>query len=173
MKIGLLGGSFNPAHVGHLYISEIALKKLKLDQVWWLVSPLNPLKKKEDMMDFTLRLDHAQAIAGRNPKIKVLGIEVELGTRYTVDTIKRLKKKFPHVEFFWLMGTDNLLQFTRWKKWQHILDLAEVHVFDRDDDFYRATKSRAYLRYPNRITYHKIRKNSASSTEIRRLTKVK
>lgn len=167
MRVGLLGGSFNPAHQGHLHISNIALKKLKLDQVWWLVSPQNPLKKKDDMMDFSLRLDHAAAIVGVNPKIKVLGIEMELGTRYTVDTLKRLKKKFPNIEFYWLMGADNLIQLPKWKKWQHILDLAPIHVFDRADYFYKAIKSRAYQMYRNRIHYHKIRKNPLSSTEIR------
>lgn len=166
-KIGLLGGSFNPAHEGHLHISEIALKKLGLSQVWWLVSPQNPLKKKEDMMDFSLRLDHAAAIAGDNPRIKVSGLEVELGTRYTVDTIKRLKKKFPQYEFYWLMGTDNLIQLPKWKKWEHILDLAHVHVFDRDDQFYQAIHGKAFKKHPEQITYHNIRKNPLSATLIR------
>lgn len=168
MKIGLLGGSFNPAHDGHLHISKIALKKLGLGQLWWLVSPQNPLKTSDDMMDFALRMDHAGAIVGDHPHIKVLGIEVELNTRYTADTIKKLKQRYPQHEFIWLMGTDNLLQFPRWKKWEEICELAEIHVFDRDKDFHKAMRGKAMMKYKDRIHYHYIRKNPLSATEIRK-----
>ncbi len=168
MKIGLLGGSFNPAHAGHLHISEIALKTLGLKQVWWLVSPQNPLKSKSDMADFSTRFKKAKAIAADNPHIKVLDIEMALGTRYTVDTLKRLQQKFPKTEFVWLMGADNLIQLPKWKKWEEILQLAEVHVFDRDEHFYKAVKELAYQKHPGRIHYHLIRKHPVSGTAIRR-----
>jgi len=170
LKIGLLGGSFNPAHAGHLHISEIALKKLGLAQVWWLVSPQNPLKPRTEMMDFEKRFASAVKAKGQNPKIKVSDIEAKFGTRYTVDILRRLKAKFPHYEFVWLMGADNLLQLPKWKNWQEILRLVPIHVFDRAQFFHQAVSSRAYSQYKGRITYHNIRKNPFSATGIR-LTK--
>lgn len=168
MKIGLLGGSFNPAHEGHLHISKVALKKLGLDQLWWLVSPQNPLKSSDDMMDFALRMDHAGAVAGETPKIKVLGIEVELNTRFTADTIHKLRLRYPYYEFVWLMGTDNLIQLPQWKKWKEICEQVEIHVFDRNEDFHRAVRGKAMMQYKDRINYHYIRKNPLSATEIRK-----
>ena len=165
MKIGLLGGSFNPAHAGHLHISEIALKKLGLNQVWWLVSPQNPLKDK--IGKFEERLDAAKKLTARNPKIKVLDLENKFGTQYTIDTLKRLKTKFPHYEFVWLMGADNLIQLPKWKRWEEILKLVPIQVFDRAEYFYKAIGQLAYQKHKSRIKYHKIRKHPASATEIR------
>jgi len=117
LRIGLLGGSFDPAHEGHLYVSEVARRALKLDQVWWLVSPGNPLKPEPQ--PFEVRLRRARLVA-HPPYIQVTGIERELGTRYTIDTVRALQARFPKVEFVWLMGSDNLLQFSRWRRWQQI-----------------------------------------------------
>lgn len=171
MKIGLLGGSFNPAHEGHLHISKIALHKLGLNQLWWLVSPQNPLKSTEDMADFALRYDHACAIAAGHPQIKVLGIEAELGTVFTADTIARLKQKFQQHSFVWLMGADNLVQLPRWKHWERICQQVNIHVFDRNEHLYEAMKGKAVAKYPNKIHYHHIRKNSQSATQIRQANK--
>src|SRR6201996_4099248 len=102
LTIGLLGGSFDPAHDGHLYVSEIARKLLKLDFVWWLVSPGNPLTPEPGAL--AARLARAGAAARHHPFIRVTGIEQRLGTRYTIDTVKALKRRFPHVHFVWLMG---------------------------------------------------------------------
>lgn len=168
MKIGLLGGSFNPAHDGHLHISEIALKTLGLMQVWWLVSPQNPLKSRKDMMSLKERMASAKAVTRHNPQIRVTDIEVKLRTQYTADTLMRLKLKYPQHEFFWLMGADNLVQLPKWKKWQKIIKLAEIHVFDRSDYLYKGVKGRAFSHYPHRIKYHHIRKHPASATEIRK-----
>ena len=165
MKIGLLGGSFNPAHGGHLHISEIALKKLGLSQIWWLVSPQNPLK--ENSNNYAARFLSAQKIAAKNPKIKVLDIERKLGTNYTFDTVKRLKQKFPQDDFVWLMGADNLVQLPKWKKWQELVQTVPIHVFDRAELLYKALNSAAYRKYPLSITYHHIRKSPISATEIR------
>ncbi|PIR32637.1 MAG: nicotinic acid mononucleotide adenylyltransferase, partial [Alphaproteobacteria bacterium CG11_big_fil_rev_8_21_14_0_20_44_7] len=103
MKIGLLGGSFNPAHAGHLYISEVAIRQLGLQQLWWLVSPQNPLKSTTDMMSFEKRFESAQKIA-RHPKIIVSDIERRLGTQYTADTLSALRRRFRGDKFVWIMG---------------------------------------------------------------------
>ncbi len=130
LRIGLLGGSFNPAHEGHVYASVLALKQLDLDFVWWLVSPQNPLKDTAGMGDFSARLLAASGIAD-NPRIVVSGIEASLGTRFTVDTLAALKRRFPGIHFVWLMGTDNLMQMPRWRDWREIFALVPVAVVAR------------------------------------------
>jgi nicotinate-nucleotide adenylyltransferase len=130
MKIGLLGGSFNPAHDGHLAMSLYALKQLGLDQVWWLVSPQNPLKSSDNMALLDQRVDSAAKIAV-NPHLIVTAIESKLGTRYTADTLRALKLRFPRVGFVWLMGADNLRQIPQWKHWQDIFHAVPVAVFRR------------------------------------------
>ncbi|MBM3488304.1 MAG: nicotinate-nucleotide adenylyltransferase, partial [Alphaproteobacteria bacterium] len=130
MRIGLLGGSFNPAHEGHRHISLLALKHLHLDEVWWLVSPQNPLKSSDGMAPFAERMEGAQRIA-RHPSILVSDIEQRLGTRYTADTLKALRRCFPRIEFVWLMGADNLVQISRWQRWTKIFGMMPIAVFDR------------------------------------------
>jgi nicotinate-nucleotide adenylyltransferase len=130
LKIGLLGGSFNPAHDGHLAMSLYALKHLGLDRVWWLVSPQNPLKPNDGMAGFERRITEAQRIAC-HPRLTVSGIEAELGTCFTADTLRALKNRFPGVNFVWLMGADNLRQIPRWKDWQSIFHTVPVAVFRR------------------------------------------
>jgi len=128
MRIGLLGGSFDPAHGGHLYVSEIARKALNLDYVWWLVSPGNPLKPMPDALG--VRMMRARHIA-RDRHIFVTDIETQLGTRYTVDTVTALQKRFPRVHFVWLMGSDNLEHFSRWRRWRDIADRIPIAVVRR------------------------------------------
>ncbi len=125
-----MGGSFNPAHQGHLAMTLHALRRLQLDQVWWLVSPQNPLKPEKGMASLVARMSGARNMT-RHPRILVTDIEDQLGTRYTVDTLKQLKRRFPHTNFIWLMGADNLKQLPRWKKWQEIFALVPVAVFRR------------------------------------------
>lgn len=132
MKIGLLGGSFNPAHAGHLHISKEAIKRLGLDEVWWILSPQNPLKSKSEIAEYDLRLQKAKAVAAKNPQIKICEIEAEQGLQYTIDTLHALKKKYPKHQFVWTMGADNLLQFHQWKSWQEIFTLLPIAVFNRD-----------------------------------------
>ena len=129
-KIGLLGGSFNPAHRGHLHISQLALKHLDLDEVWWLVSPQNPLKPVDGMAPLDERLAQATAVA-QHSHIRVTDIEASLGSRYTADTLVALKKRFPATRFIWLMGADNLKQIGRWERWTRIFQLAPIAVFAR------------------------------------------
>lgn len=128
MRIGLLGGSFNPAHGGHLYVSEIARKALKLDYVWWLVSPGNPLKSEPAPLE--LRMVRARN-AAQAPRIRVTDIERRLGTRYTVDTVAALQRRFPGIAFIWLMGSDNLEQFARWRRWRDIAARIPIAVVRR------------------------------------------
>ena len=130
LRIGLLGGSFNPAHAGHRHISLHALKALKLDQVWWLVSPQNPLKPAADMGSLAERLAWARA-AARHPRIRVTDIETGLGTRYTVDTLAGLTRRYPKTRFVWLMGADNLRQIPYWRDWTRIFQMVPIAVFGR------------------------------------------
>jgi nicotinate-nucleotide adenylyltransferase len=145
LRIGLLGGSFNPAHEAHRAISLFALKRLRLDRVWWLVSPGNPLKDVSGLPDLAPRICAAQKIAG-DPRIVVTGIEAALGTRYTVDTIAQLRKRFPRARFVWLMGADNLSQFSRWRDWQTIAELLPIAVIDRPSHSLRASAAAAAQR---------------------------
>jgi len=131
LRIGLLGGSFNPAHSGHLYVSETALRRLKLDSVWWLVSPGNPLKDTQSMAPLAKRLEGAAKLAAREPRIHVSALETSLGTRYTVDTVAALQRRFPKVQFVWLMGSDNLAQFSRWRRWQELARKVPIAVVQR------------------------------------------
>ena len=129
-RIGLLGGSFNPAHGGHRRISLFVLRALELDEVWWLVSPGNPLKPREGMAPLTARVRSAMVQAKRAP-IRVTAIERELGTRYTVDTLKALQRRYSKREFVWLMGSDNLAQFHRWRDWRGIARQMPIAVVAR------------------------------------------
>ena len=145
-SIGLLGGSFNPAHDGHRMISLIALKRLGLDEVWWLVSPQNPLKPVGGMAPFADRLANAQTVANHR-RIKVSDIELRLGTHYTRDTLKRLTARRRQHDFVWLMGADNLIQFPKWEGWKEIFDTVPIAVFDRPTYSFRALAGIVATRY--------------------------
>ncbi len=129
-RIGLLGGSFNPAHEGHRHISLEALKRLGLDEVWWLVAPQNPLKPVAGMAPLQTRIAGAQRIA-RDPRIRVLDLESRLGTHFTADTLTMLQSRYPQTRFVWLMGADNLGQIRHWKNWQAIFARVPIAVFAR------------------------------------------
>ncbi len=129
-RIGLLGGSFNPAHGGHRAISLFAAQALGLDEIWWLVSPGNPLKRSTEMAPLAARLQHARKIARRAP-IRPTAIERTLGTRYTVDSLRRLSARYPRHRFIWLMGADNLAQFGQWKAWRGIARRMPIAVIAR------------------------------------------
>jgi nicotinate-nucleotide adenylyltransferase len=145
-RIGLLGGSFNPAHDGHRLISLEALKRLGLDEVWWLVSPQNPLKPVAGMAPLESRLARARALACQR-RIRVTGIEELLASHYTADTLRALTRRFPRVRFVWLMGADNLVQLTKWKDWREIFHVVAVAVFDRPSYSLRAAAARAARRF--------------------------
>jgi len=127
---GLLGGSFNPAHGAHRRISLFAMEALGLDEVWWLVSPGNVLKPSEGMAPLAARVASAREAARRAP-IKVTAIEAQMGTRYTIDTLRALRRRYPKRRFVWIMGADNLAQFHRWKSWRAIASEMPIAVIAR------------------------------------------
>lgn len=148
-RIGLLGGSFNPAHEGHLHVSLEALKRLGLDEVWWLVSPQNPLKSGEGMEPLPTRLARAKQLA-RHPRIKVEAPELLLGTRYTLDTVQALKRLYPQARFVWLMGADILPQLVNWEGWRDLFAAVPIVAFARPGWSYAALQSaapRAFARF--------------------------
>lgn len=130
-RIGLMGGSFNPAHGGHRFVALQALRALNLDEVWWLVSPGNPLKEAAgDMAPYAARVDSARAVA-RHAPIRVSTVEAKLGTRYTVDLLEKLPRLYPKRRFVWIMGADNLGGFHRWKRWRDIARAVPIAVVAR------------------------------------------
>lgn len=148
--IGLLGGSFDPAHEGHAHITREALKRFGLDQVWWLVSPGNPLKARGPA-PMAVRIAQARAVMA-HPRVKVTGIEARLGTRYTAQTVRALQRLYPAQRFVWLMGADNLAQFHLWQDWRQIMDTVPVGVLARPGERISARMSRAASLYaPYRI----------------------
>ncbi len=185
-KVGLLGGSFNPAHSGHRHISLQAMKALGLDEVWWLVSPQNPLKIGQGMLGLKERVRLARQVAD-HPQIRVTDIESRLGMRYTADTLGVLTQKFPRLQFVWLMGADNLVQIPQWDRWTSIFETLPIAVLDRKPYTYRALFGKAAARYgfakcpthrahtlvgshPPRWVFLSCRRHPASATEIREKT---
>lgn len=146
MRVGLLGGSFNPAHGAHRRIALFALERLGLDEVWFLVSPGNPLKPSAGMAPLGARFASARAQARRAP-IRVTALERELGTRYTVDSLRSLRRRWPKRRFLWLMGADNLAQFARWRHWRTIARTMPIAVIARPgyDDAAIASPAMAWL----------------------------
>lgn len=144
--IGLLGGSFDPAHAGHAHVTREALKRFRLDRVWWLVSPGNPLKP-EGPAPMAQRIARARAVIGHDPRVTVSDIEARLGTRYTAQTLARLCRAYPGVRFVWLMGADNLAQFDRWQNWRGIMQAVPVGVIARPGSRLTAQGSRAATVY--------------------------
>lgn len=145
LKVGLLGGSFDPAHSGHAHVAETALRRLGLDCVWWLVSPQNPLKAKSSAL--VDRLASARSVATGSEMI-VTDIETKLGTAYTIDTLKALQRRYPGTRFVWLMGADNLAGFEHWRGWEEIARLVPICVVSRPKAGPRARLGRLARRFP-------------------------
>lgn len=144
--IGLLGGSFNPAHEGHLHITLHSLHKLGFDEVWWLVSPQNPLKSAAELASYERRVRSAQAVVAGHSRVRVLDIEARFGLRYTYETLAFLQKRFRGTRFVWMMGADNLAQFHRWQRWDRILAELPVVVFDRTPYSHTSLRSKTMVR---------------------------
>ncbi|HEX2136111.1 MAG TPA: nicotinate-nucleotide adenylyltransferase [Microvirga sp.] len=184
MRIGLYGGSFNPAHAGHRHVSLLALRRLGLDRIWWIVTPGNPLKDWGELASTAERVAQARQVAA-HPRIEVTSFEDEIGARYTVDTLAFLVRRCPEVNFVWVMGADNLAGFHRWRGWQTIATLMPILVVDRPGFTLTAARSRAAVRLsPYRLDERAARalpamrppawlflhgpRSSLSSTELRR-----
>lgn len=178
----MLGGSFNPAHAGHLHLSIEALRRLRLDEVWWLVSPQNPLKSKHDMAAYETRCESARAVIAGYPHIRIKTIEAERGWRYSIDTVRGLKRLYPRTRFVWVMGADNLAHFHRWRAWVALARSIPFAVFDRAPFTFSALGSRFALRFrrmPERTVrrlasakapawaYIHMKRHPLSSTELR------
>ncbi|MBF0251970.1 MAG: nicotinate-nucleotide adenylyltransferase, partial [Alphaproteobacteria bacterium] len=147
-RIGLLGGSFNPAHDGHAHISRVALARLRLDELWWLVSPQNPLKPTDGIAGMDRRLARARDVAaGLDERIRVSDAERRLGTRHTIDTVRALQAEHPEARFVWIIGADNLVQLPRWKHWRTLFRAVPIAVFPRAPHSARALRSRAARRF--------------------------
>ncbi|MHA1539337.1 MAG: nicotinate (nicotinamide) nucleotide adenylyltransferase [Alphaproteobacteria bacterium] len=191
IKIGLMGGSFNPAHEGHLHLACAALQRLGVDEVWWLVSQQNPLKSKTEMRPYDARVQSAKKLSKRHPQIKVKEIEKNIRTTYTADLIGFLKKRAPRAQFVWITGADNFIQMSRWHKWEEIVRNVPLAVFDRPRYSLKALGSAVASRYrryrlspeaarhqifkrkPPVWVFFPMRRSALSSTEIRRRSSVK
>ena len=146
MRVGLFGGSFNPAHEGHAHVAETARERLALDRVIWLVSPQNPLKSSRETAPLAQRMARARAVA-RGPGMVVTDLETSLGSQYTIDTLRALKARYPGVRFVWIMGADGLASFHRWRGWTQIMREAPVAVVSRPGSGVKSRLSPAARRF--------------------------
>ena len=167
-KIGLLGGSFDPPHKGHLFISLEAKKILKLDEIWWLVTPQNPLKISKPAT-YVERVKNCKSIS-RNLPIKIREIEKNINSDYSYKTINYLVNHYKSIKFFWLMGADNLINFHKWKNWKEISKICKILVFDRENYKQRCLKSVAYKKIDRkRLKFIKFNKVNISSSQLRKI----
>ena len=141
-RIGLLGGSFNPAHDGHRLASLAAMRRCRLDRVWWLVTPGNPLKETHGLPSLARRVAAAQAVS-HHPRIDVTGFEAALGMRYSVETVDYLRRRCPGIDFVWIMGADIMAELHRWKRWREFVAALPIAVVDRPGSTFNATRGRA------------------------------
>ena len=181
--VGLYGGSFNPAHEGHLHVASEAIKRLSLDAVWLMVSPGNPLKEKAELAKRKRRKKSLQEMVEGQPRMIVTDIEKKLGTRYSVDTIKTLQAAMPKTRFVWIMGADNMVGFHHWRKWREIAEMLPIAIFDRPGYSVTGLNSRFARQYGrNQVPYRQllsthtpawtfvpIPRHTGSATNIRRL----
>jgi nicotinate-nucleotide adenylyltransferase len=142
LRVGLFGGSFNPPHDGHREASLLALRRLQLHRIWWLVSPGNPLKDTGELAPLAVRLEAARKVS-RHPRIEVTGVETSIGAAYSFETISYLKRRCPNVYFVWMMGADNFRYFDRWQRWREIVKLVPLAIIDRPGSTLTAMHARA------------------------------
>ena len=168
-KIGILGGTFDPAHLGHIKISKEAKKKFKLEKVYWAVTNKNPFKSKSKK-SLNDRINYAKKINKKNKFIKVQCFEEIIKSNRTVDLIKYLKKKFKHSEIFFLMGADNLINFHKWKGYNSITKMCKILVFDRNGYKSKAFRSKSFKKYNKKaVEFIKFNKVNISSSQLRKI----
>ena len=165
LKIGLMGGSFNPPHNGHLKIAKLALKNLNLDEVWWLVSTKNPLKTSKGLMSLSKRVELTKKIAN-NPKFKVLNIENNLNTKNSYDLLKKILPRLSNMKLIWIMGSDNLFNFSEWYKAKKISNLIPFAVFNRSGSPLRSINSKGAYVLGKRINSSRLKLLSISEPPI-------
>jgi nicotinate-nucleotide adenylyltransferase len=163
LKIGLFGGTFDPPHAAHRAACLLAMRRLDLDRIWWLVTPGNPLKDTHGLAPLSERIAAAQALAN-HPRIVVTGVEAEMRTRYTHDTVRTLTARCPGVHFVWIMGADNLRSFHRWQKWRDIANVVPIAVVDRVGPSLYAIAGPA----GNALARFRIREDAARSLALRK-----
>ncbi len=159
MKIGLFGGSFNPPHEGHVHVCELAFRSAALDQIWWMVTPGNPLKDHTNLAPLEERIRHCREIS-KHPRIKITAFEKSLNVRYTADTLRRLKQMRPRLKFVWIMGADNLAGFHRWQNWRHIASMMPIIVVDRPGS------TLSYLSAPAALTLSRYRVDEDDASRL-------
>ena len=165
LKIGLMGGSFNPPHNGHLKIAKLALKNLNLDEVWWLVSTKNPLKTSKGLMPLSKRVELTKKIAN-HPKFKVLNIENNLKTKNSYDLLKKILPRLSNMKLIWIMGSDNLFNFSKWYKAQKLSNVIPVAVFNRSGNSLRSINSKGAYVLGKRINSSRVKLLSISEPPI-------
>ncbi len=153
LRIGLFGGSFNPPHAGHVLASVVALRRLKLDRIWWLVTPGNPLKNNSGLPPQSQRIAQCRALLGASNisdlRVVVTGVETMLGTRFTADTLQQIQQRCAGTQFVWLMGSDNLAGFHRWRDWEGIARRLPIAIIDRPGTTHKAARGRFAQRFAN------------------------
>ncbi len=168
MKIGLLGGSFNPPHQGHVYISLEAKKRARLNQIWWLPTKQNPFKKQAD--DFTTRFLKCRQITKKHRQILVKSDENRITSHYSFDLLNLITRRYSKHQFYWLIGADNLMKFHLWQNWRRIIQLMPIIICNRDNLFHKAVRSKSFL-YAKKLNHGyflKIKPCSISSTQLRK-----
>ena len=171
LSIGILGGSFNPPHKGHIHISEVARRKLRLDQIWWVVSKQNPLEKKEYIFDYDKRISKCRDITANCKNIKISRAEKNLfpydSKVYTYKLLKRLWQMYPKTKFYFIIGSDNLENFHKWQNSDEIFNIAELIVISRSGHKYKALSSKTARKFRDKIHFIHAKHVNISSTEIR------
>ena len=168
-KIGILGGTFDPAHIGHIKISKEAKKKFKLNKIFWIITKKNPFKKKS-FLSLEKRINHAKKININNKFIKIYFFEDKIKSNKTIDLMKFLKNRYKKTEFFFIMGADNLINFHKWKNWNKIAEISKILVFDRLNYKSKSLKSISFKKLnKKRLQFINFKKVNISSSQLRKI----
>tara|TARA_B110000014_G_scaffold152052_1_gene106278 strand:- start:411 stop:938 length:528 start_codon:yes stop_codon:yes gene_type:complete len=168
-KIGILGGTFDPAHIGHIKVSKEAKKKFRLNKIFWVITKKNPFKKKS-FLNLKKRINHAKKININNKFIKIYFFEDKIKSNKTIDLMKFLKNRYKKTEFFFIMGADNLINFHKWKKWNKIAEISKILVFNRLNYKSKSLKSISFKKLnKKRLQFINFKKVNISSSQLRKI----